>query len=93
MTERNPSHAVFNLVIGCFVMAAGLLVARGGPFSNPMWLGLMFAALGAHTLVMAAFYALPDRLRRVRAALRVLAVLLALAVVPLAVGAIVAELR
>ena len=87
MTERNPTLAVFSLVIGCFVMAVGLLVARSIVAS------LMFAVLGAQALAIAAFYALPDGLRQVRVILRVLVILLALVVVPLAIGVIVAEFR
>ena len=93
MTEPKPNLAVFSLVIGCFVMAVGLLVVRSGTGASPILSGLMFAALGAYTLVMAAFYALPDRLHRVRAILRVLAIVLAPVAAPLAVGVIVAEFR
>lgn len=85
MTERNPTLAVFSLVIGCFVTAVALLVARSVVAS------LMFAALGA--LAMAAFYALTDRMSQVRVVPRTLVIVLALVVVPLAIGVIVAEFR
>ena len=86
---------MFGLVVGCFVMAVGLFVARSTSTGASQALsGPMLLALGARMLVMAALNALSGRMRRVRTILRVLVMLLSLVGVPLPIGVmIVAEFR
>lgn len=80
--QRNPGFATLFLFLGCFLVVAGFV---GYLSTNSIWGALQQFTLGAMCFAIAAYYTLPNHLRRTKQGLRIFWILIAVAGLTLAV--------